>query len=157
MEVLHATPTATDCAQTCASQSDCLSFDYSPNENTCVIHNGLEGPPSDLEIENIFETPPLQVVSDFSHYERLGMGNSTVSEFSGLSLEHNTLYYINMRLVNGLHYTSVASSTPFLVDLTPPTPGHIRSAQSNLTVSSCNELAVDTLDCIEESSQPNHW
>lgn len=97
-------------------------------------------------------------MSDFSHYEKLGVGYSTVSEFSGLSLEHNTLYYINMRLVNGLQYTSVASSTPFLVDLTPPTPGHVRSAQSNLTAASCDELEVnDTLDCIEESSRPNHW
>ena len=84
-----------------------------------------------------------------------GSGNSTVLEFEGLPLQHNTLYYVNMHLVNGLGYTSVTSSTPFLVDLTPPDPGHLRLAQINTTVLPCYELSLQ-LGCIEESAQLNH-
>ena len=85
------------------------------------------------------------------------MGNSTVLEFSELSLEHNTLYYINMRLMNGLGFTSVASSTPFLVDFTPPTPGHLRSAISDtMEFVPCEELSVGGLLCIDHITQENH-
>lgn len=86
-----------------------------------------------------------------------GVGNSTVMTFSGLFLEHNTLYYINMRLTNGLGFTSVASSTPFLVDLTPPTPGHLRSVASDtMEVVPCEELSIGGQECMENSTETNH-
>ena len=85
------------------------------------------------------------------------MGNSTVLEFSDLSLETNTLCYINLRLVNGLGYTSTVSSTPFLVDLTPPSPGYLESVTSDeLRVTQCQELAVAGLECLENSTLANH-
>ena len=91
-------------------------------------------------------------------YERLGLGNSTVVEFSNLSLSHNTYYYLNMRLKNRLGYTSTASSSPFVVDLTPPTPGRIRNAAVDvLLADGClASVAVGAERCIEESGLQNH-
>ena len=78
-------------------------------------------------------------------------------EFDSLSLQHNTLYYINMRLVNILGFTSVASSTPFLVDLTPPSPGFIHSPASDTReLIPCEELSIDGLECIDNSTMTNH-
>ena len=78
-------------------------------------------------------------------------------EFTGLSLSHSRFYYINMRLVNGLGFTSTVSSTPFLVDLTPPSPGNVRSVTSDeMTTISCDELSISGLDCLESTTQSNH-
>ena len=78
-------------------------------------------------------------------------------EFSDLPLAHNTIYYINMRLVNGLGFNSVASSTPFLVDLTPPTPGNLHSVISDeIELIPCEDLSVGGLECIESSNGYNH-
>ena len=77
--------------------------------------------------------------------------------FSDLPLRNNVQYYINMRLVNGLGYMSTASSTPFLVDLTPPTPGNVVSVTSDdITVVPCEELTVGGLECIESANGSNH-
>lgn len=85
------------------------------------------------------------------------MGNSTVIEFDNLSLRTNSLYYINMRLVNGLGYSSTISSEPFLVDLTPPSPGYLVSVTSDeLEVLQCQDLAVEGLDCLQNSTAANH-
>ena len=86
-----------------------------------------------------------------------GVGNSTVVEFDNLSLQSNSRYYINMRLVNGLGYTSTISSEPFLVDLTPPSPGYLQSATSDsLDTIKCQELALEGLDCLHNSTIANH-
>ena len=67
----------------------------------------------------------------YEHFERLGIGNSTQVEFSGLEFEHNVEYFINMRLRNELGYENVISSAGFLVDLTPPLPGLIAAGNSS--------------------------
>ena len=78
-------------------------------------------------------------------------------EFDGLSLQHNTLYYINMRLVNRLGFTSIVSSTPFLVDLTPPSPGYIHSPASDTReLIPCEQLSIGGLECIKNSTMENH-
>ena len=87
----------------------------------------------------------------------VGVGNSTVVEFTGLSLHTNTPYYINMRLVNGLGYSATVSSSPFLVDITPPSPGNLESVSSDdIEVLQCADLLLSGLDCLENSTLRNH-
>lgn len=118
------------CASLCEDLQNCLAFDYSQVEQNCILHDNIEGPPSQT-FENIFYTPELQTADGYVHYERLGVGNSTQLVFSGLRFEHNTVYYINMRLSNSLGYENVITSGGFLVDLTPPLPGLIVAANSS--------------------------
>ena len=62
-----------------------------------------------------------------------------------------------MRLVNGLGYSATISSTPFLVDLTPPSPGYLQSTTSDHTeVVECGDLELSGLDCLENSTLENH-
>ena len=62
-----------------------------------------------------------------------------------------------MRLVNGLGYSATISSTPFLVDLTPPSPGYLQSVTSDHTeVVECGDLELSGLDCLENSTLENH-
>lgn len=124
LSVTQAVANASNCASLCEATQTCLSFEYSVREQICVLHDGIEGPNSGM-LENIFSTPELQNVDGYTHYEKLGVGNSALVAFSGLDLEHNTLYFINMRLRNGLGYENIVTSSGFLVDLTPPLPGVI--------------------------------
>ena len=74
-DVTRHTSTPSQCAQRCIASSSptCRSFDHSILEATCILHSGIEGPPTpSQEIENIYNTPPLQHTSDYTHYERLG-------------------------------------------------------------------------------------
>ena len=106
--------------------------------------------------ENNFNTTPLQSSQSYRHYEKLGVGNSTVVEFDRLNFMHNRVYYINMCLRNRLGYTNVVSSSGFLVDLTPPTPGKIRNAVSDsLQADGCSASAI-IQECIDYSGEPNH-
>lgn len=143
-----------DCATHCADLDSCRSFDFSRLEATCILHSNIEGPETiDADYENVFYTPPLQPSVSYNHYERLGVGNSTEVDFTGLSFEHNRVYYINMRLRNSLGYESVVSSSGFVVDLVPPEPGKIRNPVSDiLETSGCAAVP----DCIDESGQMNH-
>ena len=161
------------CATMCHSNAKCLSFDYSRQESTCILHDNIEGPnpaynnliqlpfqaQDELEVENfenIFSTPQLQVSETYSHYEKLGVGNSTLVEFSGLSFDHNRVYYINMRLKSRLLVENFASSQGFLVDLTPPTPGRIRNASMDeMVVGGCTVGPV-IAGCIDNSGLTNH-
>ena len=78
-------------------------------------------------------------------------------EFGDLVLTHNTLYYVNMHLVNGLGFTYTASSSPFLVDVSPPSPGHLESVISDEVEGvTCDELGVSGLECLENTTRPNH-
>ena len=81
-------------------------------------------------LENIFATPELQTAEGYGHYEKLGVGYSAIVTYSGLNFEHDTVYYINMRLRNGLGYDNLIVSSGFLVDLTPPLPGVIGARNS---------------------------
>ena len=78
-------------------------------------------------------------------------------EFTDLPLHTNTLYYINMRLVNGLGYSATVSSSLFLVDITPPSPGNLKSVSSdNMGVLKCADLLLSRLDGLENSTLRNH-
>lgn len=92
------------------------------SQRRCILHSTIEGPPDD---SSAFNTVPIQQSVDYSHYERLGAGNSTVYTFNGLSLEHRRTFYITLRLTNMLGHTSTVSSVPVLVDFTPPLPGRV--------------------------------
>ena len=140
----------------CNGQEGCLSFDYSQEQSICILHNNIEGP-EELTAENIFETLSLQTSRSYYHYEKLGTGNSTVVTYSGLSFEHNRVYYINMRLRNRLGHSNIVSSSGFLVDFTPPSPGKIRNGGNDTTFADGCEASTVTPGCIEYSSgQPNH-
>ena len=106
--------------------------------------------------ENIYATPELRTAGGYYHYEKLGVGNSTEFEFSDLSFEHNTRYYVNVRIRNRLGVENVVASTGFLVDLTPPTPGMIRNAANDTTLSEGCGVGVVIPGCIDESGAPNH-
>ena len=157
----------------CHSNANCLSFDYSRQESTCILHDNIEGPTAaynnliqhpfqaqnGLEIENfenIFSTPQLQVAGTYSHYEKLGVGNSTMVEFSGLDFNHNRVYYVNMRLRSRLRVENVVSSQGFLVDLTPPNPGRIRNASRDETVVGGCTVGPVVAGCIDDSGLANH-
>ncbi len=158
MSTIPDTVTVEDCATLCANMDACRSFDFSRFEGTCILHSNIEGPatPTGSDYENNFYTPPLQASVSYSHYEKLGVGNSTEVDHAGLSFEHNKLYYINMRLTNSLGYTSIVSSSSFVVDLVPPLPGKIRNALSDtLEMGGCTASVVRP-GCIDESGQFNH-
>lgn len=156
METHSSVENVTDCAVLCSSQNACLSLDYSKEQKICILHDNIEGP-LESTLENIFETPSLQTSRSYYHYEKLGVGNSTVVVYSGLTFEHNVIYYINMRLRNRLGYVNIVSSSGFVVDFTPPTPRMIRNGRSDMTIADgCGASSV-TPGCIEYSSgQPNH-
>ena len=157
METYYSVENVTDCATLCNDVEVCLSFDYSQEQRICILHSNIEGPEGPTTEENIFETLSLQTSRSYYHYEKLGAGNSTVVTLSGLSLEHNRVYYINMRLRNRLGHTNVISSSGFLVDFTPPMPGKIRNGESDATFADGCEASTVTPGCIEYSSgQPNH-
>ena len=162
----------TTCASHCHGNPECLSFDYSQQETNCILHGSIEGPSSaqntlslypyqNSEVttrmfENIYATPELRTAGGYYYYEKLGVGNSTEFEFSDLSFEHDTIYYINVRIQNSLGVENVVSSTGFLVDLTPPHPGMIRNAISDVLSSEGCDVGVVIPGCIDESGAPNH-
>lgn len=137
-----------DCATVCSNQDSCLSFDYSQEQSICITHSNIEGP-EEATFENIFETPSLQTSRSYYHYEKLGVGNSTVVSYGGLSFEHNRLYYINMRLRSSLGLTNIVSSSGFLADFTPPSPGKIRNRVNDITIADSCDASSIIPGCIE--------
>lgn len=151
-EVIPNVQNVSSCASLCNDLQSCLSFDYSGAETNCILHDNIEGPRQEDFFENIFSTPELQRAETYFHYEKLGVGNSTIVTFSNLSLEHDTVYFINMRLRNRLGYESVVSSDGFLVDLTPPLPGVIAAVNSSVTSifpGGCSSADVPILGCLD--------
>ena len=121
--------TAEDCGVICSDEEDCQSFDHSISQKRCILHSAIEGPQTQsADFTNNFVTTPLQRSHDFEHYEKLGVGNSTLFDLTGLDLKHGQRFYVNLRLRNKLGYTSYTSSDVVVVDLTPPTPGRISNA-----------------------------
>ena len=127
-------------------------------DRVCVLHDDIEGPAMDLTADypNNFATPRLRVSASFYHYEKLGVGNSTDHVFTNLSLVSGNTYYINLRLQNGLGYSSIVTSPGIVVDFTPPDPGPIANADSNYIIA--NGCAASIVQqCIEPiTDQPNH-
>ena len=148
----------TTCRALCHAHSDCQSFDHTQEEATCILHDGIEGPPTDpnARFENTFYSPPLAASSGYYHFERLGFGNSTLLDFSNLTFEHDRAYFINVRLLNSLGYENTISSNQFLVDFYPPVPGRIRNAQSDVTVVAGCGIGAVRPDCIEDGGIANH-
>ena len=146
-----------DCATMCNDDTECKSFDYSSVERMCFLHETIEGPElNSATFNTVFQTPPLQASTSYSHYERLGIGNSTIVEYSGLNFDHNRLYYFNMRLKNSLGYTYVASSSAFLIDFSPPSPKKLNFPQSDLVFADGCNVSVNIPECLEYGGIPNH-
>ncbi|KAL5014713.1 hypothetical protein ScPMuIL_008983 [Solemya velum] len=125
-----------DCAQKCLNYGEkkCLSFNYDFSPDTiCELLEAIEG------FDFMIAESGL-----FSHYERLGVGHATEFNYEGLPLEHNELYYFNMDLYNYLGYQNIISTEGILVDFTPPQPGFIQNAVSDVS------KIVDCLDVIPE-------
>ena len=158
LETIPGTIDLETCATMCSDAASCLSFDYSLLESNCILHSNIEGPETSpgADYENNYYTPPLQASQSYSYYEKLGVGNSTTIEFSSLVFEHNTVYYVNMRLTNLLGYTNLASSSGFVVDLTPPNPGKVRDVVSDDTIAEGCSASVLIPGCLESSGEPNH-
>ena len=146
----------TDCATLCGDWTACLSFDYSQEQGICILHSNIEGPVETL-FENIYETLSLQTSQSYFHYDKLRVGNSTVVTYTGLTFDHDRVYYINMRLRNRLGLVNVVNSSGFLVDFTPPMPGKIRNRQNDTYIADGCEASPIIPGCIDYSSgRPNH-
>ena len=118
------------CQSSCDSNVNCKSLDFSSEQRRCILHSSVEGPhtPPDVGYTNNFATTPLLPSQGFEHYEKLGVGNSTLYTFTGLALRHRQRFFVNLRLRNKLGYSNLVSSDVVVVDLTPPYPGRIRNA-----------------------------
>ena len=136
---------------------DCLSFDYSKTQKRCILHSNIEGPASDNRFPNNFETSQLHLSQDFIHYEKLGVGNSTIFIFTNLTLQHRRNFTVNLRLQNLLGYTNVISSKSILVDLTPPLPGFITNIVHESYVNEeCGFNIKQLCNGSEDTSISNH-
>ncbi len=98
----------------------------------------------------------MRTAGGYYHYEKLGAGNTVEFEFSDLSLKHNTMYFINVRVSNRLGVQNTVASNGFLVDLEPPTPGMIRNAASDILRSDGCNVGVVIPGCIDDSGTANH-
>lgn len=149
---------AEECANLCSDDDDCLSFDHSVSQKRCILHSAIEGPHTpNADFTNNFETTPIQRSHDFEHFEKLGVGNSTRFDLTGLDLKHGQRFYVNLRLRNKLGYTSYTSSDVVVVDLTPPTPGRISNAvRDEVIFESCPFNPYQSCLGISGASLPNH-
>ena len=153
-----------DCLDDCDADSLCKSFDYSETQQRCILHSTIEGPrsPPNSTFTNNFAGLSLQPSRDFLHYEKLGVGNSTLHTFTGLSLQHRQRFFVNLRLQgaatdNKLGYMSYVASDPVVVDLTPPLPGRIRNAVRDEVVSETVCPFIGLQRCLGGvTSVPNH-
>ncbi|KAL5013969.1 hypothetical protein ScPMuIL_008239 [Solemya velum] len=125
-----------DCAQKCLDYDEkkCLGFnyDFSP-DTTCELFEAIEGFNSMIARSRLFQ-----------YFERLGVGYAVELNYEGLPLEHNQLYFFNMKLYNYLDYQNIISTEGILVDFSPPQPGLILNAVSDYT-----EI-VDCLDVLPD-------
>ena len=68
-----------------------MSFDYEFETENCELHSVIEGP-------GVF----LRVSASYHNFEKLSSGHSAWLSYSGLSLIHGEIYYINIRLTNNV-------------------------------------------------------
>ena len=158
IQVIRDTVTVEECASSCNDNTLCLSFDFSVEDSVCVLHSDIEGPATDnvVDYPNNFATPRLRASASFYHYEKLGVGNSTNHVFTNLSLAGGNTYYINLRLQNGLGYSSIVTSSGIVVDFTPPDPGPIANPDSD-TMRAEGCTASIAQQCVEPiRNEPNH-
>ncbi len=71
-----------------------------------------------------------------------------------LHLDHNTLYYFNLELLNHVGYGNIISSVGILADFSPPDPGLIVNASRNEVVHEpCVQFTPDEWErqCVEDT------
>ncbi|XP_076076023.1 uncharacterized protein LOC143046845 [Mytilus galloprovincialis] len=121
-----------DCARACADlpQTKCMSFNYDFDKGVCELMEAIEGHHYSRSKSGVFE-----------HYERLGIGKSKQFVYENLQLQHNKLYYFNLRLVNVLGYESIINTQSIIVDTTTPETGYISNKTADyLEILPCLDL-----------------
>ncbi|XP_046568758.1 uncharacterized protein LOC124277142 [Haliotis rubra] len=134
-----------ECARLCLQTgSKCISFDYEMHTQSCDLQETVVGAKA-----------KLRAAASYFHYERLGVGYSAFREFSHSNLEHGAQYFINAKITNTLGYVAYLPSTGTLADFTPPEPGPVGEAASDvLTADGCK--AAVTQRCIDVTKELNH-
>ncbi|XP_046580894.1 uncharacterized protein LOC124288421 [Haliotis rubra] len=134
-----------ECARLCLQTgSKCISFDYAMHTQSCDLQETVVGAKA-----------KLRAAASYFHYERLGVGYSAFREFSHSNLEHGAQYFINAKITNTLGYVAYLPSTGTLADFTPPEPGPVGEAVSDvLTADGCK--AAVTQRCIDVTKELNH-
>ena len=113
-----------DCVADCINfPTKCFSINYAIVPRICELLNYIAGD-SSLEFE--FD-------AQYSYYEKRGVGEHATFVYENLPLVHNTLYFLNIYLVNELLYEKYLYSPGMLLDFTPPQPGFIMNATINET------------------------
>ncbi|VDI79784.1 Hypothetical predicted protein [Mytilus galloprovincialis] len=121
-----------DCARACADlpRTKCMSFNYDFGKGVCELMEAIEGHHYSRSKSGLFE-----------HYERLGIGKSKQFVYENLQLQHNKLYYFNLRLVNVLGYESIINTQSIIVDTTTPETGFISNKTADyLEIVPCLDL-----------------
>ena len=101
----------------------CFSFNYALVLSICQLLSDI-GADANIEF-----TSDLQ----YSYYERRGIGNHASFQYENLPLLHDTIYHLNLYIVNDLLYESFIYSPVMLVDFTVPEPGSVNNASMNVT------------------------
>ena len=113
-----------DCVADCIQfPTKCFSINYAVVPRICELLNYIAGD-SSLEFE--FD-------AQYSYYEKRGVGEHATFVYESLPLVHNTLYFLNIYLVNELLYEKYLYSPGMLLDFTPPQPGLVMNATVNET------------------------
>ena len=127
---LGVTPFKTSSGSLAECEADCLlfplkcfSFNYALVLGICQLLNDIGADAS------------IQFNSDlqYSYYERTGIGNHASFQYVDLPLIHDTLYHLNLYIVNDLLYESYFYSPAMLIDFTVPEPGTVNNASMNIT------------------------
>lgn len=131
------------CASYCNQYkvTKCLSFNYDFSSGNCELLEAIEG--HDFKLSTVksklififlyfvyFRSVNNQVFplsfflqdGHYTHYEKLGVGSNRGFEFNNLKLQHNKLYFLNVKVRNSLGFQNILSSKPIIVDFTPPDP-----------------------------------
>ena len=116
--------TLDDCSADCSNfPTKCFSFNYAEVLRICQLLDAI-GADSDVEFAKDQE---------YSYYEKRGVGNHASFKYENLPLVHDTLYFLNLHIVNQLLYESFIYSPGMLIDFTMPEPGIVRNASVNET------------------------
>ncbi|XP_046375524.2 uncharacterized protein LOC124148470 [Haliotis rufescens] len=134
-----------ECARLCMQTgSKCISFDYEMHTQACDLQETVVG-----------ANAKLHLAASYFHHERLGVGYSAFLEFSHSSLEHGAQYFVNAKITNTLGYIAYLPSTGTLADFTPPEPGPVGEAVSDVLRADGCKAAV-TQRCIDVTKELNH-
>ena len=138
-------PSPEECAELCITTGgQCISFDYETHSRTCDLHKVVEGAKA-----------YLRVSGTYYNYERLGSGYRTPIEYSDLTLEHGTVYFINAKVKNVLGYEAFLFGDGTMVDFTCPEPGPVGEVyQDILRADGCSAAITQT--CHDITWRENH-